>query len=161
MRTKQFLSGLAVILAVWIIIPLFLILLNRFFNLPVVNNSMARFAGAIFFVVGVSGVLYFTKIHIKAGRITPVPSVESPKRFIAEGLYRYSRNPMYLTILLTFFGGFLLLGYFLLFIYFLISILALHLFVVCVEEPELQKKFGERYIEYVRKVPRWLPKIRN
>ena len=34
-----------------------------------------------------------------------------------------------------------------------------HLFVVLYEEPTLRRQFGESYEEYVRTVPRWVPKV--
>jgi protein-S-isoprenylcysteine O-methyltransferase Ste14 len=36
-----------------------------------------------------------------------------------------------------------------------------HAAVRFVEEPELRKRFGARYEEYCRLVPRWLPRIRR
>jgi len=35
--------------------------------------------------------------------------------------------------------------------------LVLHLFVILVEEPMLQRKFGKAYDAYRRTVPRWVP----
>jgi protein-S-isoprenylcysteine O-methyltransferase Ste14 len=64
---------------------------------------------------------------------------------------------MYLAVLTAFLGGFFILGYLLLFVYFLVSIPVLHLFIIYVEEPELKRKFGEEYLKYTKKVPRWLP----
>jgi len=37
--------------------------------------------------------------------------------------------------------------------------LAAHLFVLLYEEPTLQRKFGEEYREYRRRVPRWIPRF--
>jgi protein-S-isoprenylcysteine O-methyltransferase Ste14 len=34
-----------------------------------------------------------------------------------------------------------------------------HIFVVFYEEPTLRRQFGEFYEEYVRSVPRWIPKL--
>jgi protein-S-isoprenylcysteine O-methyltransferase Ste14 len=34
-----------------------------------------------------------------------------------------------------------------------------HLFVVLYEEPTLRRQYGESYEEYVRTVPRWVPKL--
>jgi protein-S-isoprenylcysteine O-methyltransferase Ste14 len=34
-----------------------------------------------------------------------------------------------------------------------------HAFVVYYEEPDLRKKFGKAYEEYIRTVPRWFPRI--
>ena len=39
-------------------------------------------------------------------------------------------------------------------------ILIVHLFVTLYEEPTLKRKFGAGYEEYLKKVPRWVPKFR-
>jgi len=33
-----------------------------------------------------------------------------------------------------------------------------HLFVIGYEEPTLRRNFGETYVEYLRTVPRWIPR---
>ncbi len=73
---------------------------------------------------------------------------ETPAALVSEGLYRYSRNPMYLGVLLTIFGQGLI-------IYGLIVWLCFHAVVVLLEEPQLRKQNGEPYDEYRRRVPRW------
>jgi protein-S-isoprenylcysteine O-methyltransferase Ste14 len=37
--------------------------------------------------------------------------------------------------------------------------LAFYLFVTLYEEPHLKNTFGAAYEDYVRKVPRWIPRI--
>jgi protein-S-isoprenylcysteine O-methyltransferase Ste14 len=36
--------------------------------------------------------------------------------------------------------------------------LALHTFTVLLEEPQLERRFGETYREYRRRTPRWIPR---
>lgn len=36
-------------------------------------------------------------------------------------------------------------------------LLLLHVFVVLVEEPDLERRFGDRYQQYKARVNRWLP----
>jgi protein-S-isoprenylcysteine O-methyltransferase Ste14 len=74
---------------------------------------------------------------------------ETPAALVSEGLYRYSRNPMYLGVLLTIFGQGLI-GYG------LIVWICFHTVVVLLEEPQLRKQNGEPYDEYCRTVPRWI-----
>jgi len=74
---------------------------------------------------------------------------EAPAALVSEGLYRYSRNPMYVGVLLTIFGQGLVT-------YGLIVWICFHAVVVLFEEPQLRKQNGEPYDEYRRKVPRWL-----
>jgi protein-S-isoprenylcysteine O-methyltransferase Ste14 len=39
------------------------------------------------------------------------------------------------------------------------AFLLIHIFVTRAEEPDLQKRFGQEYQDYCRKVPRWIPRI--
>ncbi len=88
---------------------------------------------------------------------TPAP-VDPPKELVATGFYRYVRNPMYLGILLMLTGYFLWFGYWSLLIYSIFIFIATHLFIVLYEEPALKKKFGTAYEDYLKQVPRWIPR---
>jgi len=81
---------------------------------------------------------------------------EEPRRFVADGLYRYSRNPMYVGVLLAVFGQAILFGSRTLALYTLILFVCFHLVVVLLEEPHLRRKNGEPYEQYCRTVPRWI-----
>ena len=96
---------------------------------------------------------------LKKGRGTPAP-VDPPKELVAVGFYRYVRNPMYVGILSAILGHFLWFGYWNLLIYGIVVFLAFHTFVTYYEEPTLKKKFGAAYEEYLKRVPRWIPRVR-
>jgi protein-S-isoprenylcysteine O-methyltransferase Ste14 len=36
-----------------------------------------------------------------------------------------------------------------------------HLFVLFYEEPALKRKFGESYLDYLARTPRWIPRANN
>ena len=93
------------------------------------------------------------------GRGTPAP-IDPPKELVAVGFYRFVRNPMYVGILLLLIGYFLWFGYWSLLVYTAFAFLTTHLFVMFYEEPTLKNKFGASYEEYLRRVPRWLPKLK-
>ena len=154
-QINSFIGGSAVVLIVWLILSALLIFVNNQLSFPVYGNELSRGLGIVLFAVGLVATLLIVGEHFKTGRVTPV-AVEKPIKFIATGLYRYSRNPMYLTILLTFFGGWLVFGHLLLFIYVLLAIPAVNLIVIYMEEPELKKIFEKEYEEYLKRVPRWL-----
>ena len=158
-KIKSFSFGIVLVVIFFIVFPLILILLNQFFNFPVYSNLYMKIFGFLFFIMGFFLVSYFTIIHMKTGRSTVLPVIDKPRKFIVKGFYKYCRNPMYLADLLIFLGGFLILGHLSLLLYFLISFPVVHLFVVNYEEPELRRIFGKQYIEYTKKVPRWIPKI--
>ena len=158
MKVKSFFLGMVFVVIFFVVLPLLLIFLNNFFNLPVYSILYLNVLGFIFFDIGFILVFYFTIIHMETGRATVLPVIDKPKKFIIKGFYKYCRNPMYLADMLIFFGGFLILGHLLLLFYFLISFPIIHMFVVYIEEPELKKIFGKQYIEYTKKIPRWIPR---
>jgi protein-S-isoprenylcysteine O-methyltransferase Ste14 len=83
---------------------------------------------------------------------------DPPKKFVAVGPYRWTRNPMYvggITVLVGFALSLHSPAVLLLAAFFL---LLSHFFVTRVEEPGLRKKFGAAYEDYLKTVPRWLPK---
>jgi protein-S-isoprenylcysteine O-methyltransferase Ste14 len=93
------------------------------------------------------------------GRGTPAP-IDPPRELVATGFYRYVRNPMYVAVLAILLGQFLWSGYWSLLLYALLVFIAFHVFVTYYEEPTLQRKFGSVYEDYLRRVPRWIPKFR-
>lgn len=140
-------------------IPLLLIFLNSYFNLPVYTNLYFKIIGGIFFLIGFSVVIYSTILHIKTGRETPLPIIEKPKQFIAKGFYEYCRNPMYLAETFILLGLFFIFGHILLLFYPLGFFWVVNLLVLYIEEPEMRKKFGEQYVKYTKRVPRWIPRF--
>ena len=92
------------------------------------------------------------------GSGTPAP-LDPPKELVAVGFYRYVRNPMYVGIFLILAGHFLWFGYWSLLIYLGIAFVIIHLFVTLYEEPTLKRKFGASYEDYLRRVPRWIPRL--
>lgn len=93
------------------------------------------------------------------GRGTPVP-MDPPRELVVTGFYRYVRNPIYAGVFLIFLGHFLWFGYSSLLMYIMLAFLGAHLFIVLYEEPTLKRKFGTSYEEYLKRVPRWIPRFR-
>jgi protein-S-isoprenylcysteine O-methyltransferase Ste14 len=71
-------------------------------------------------------------------------------------LYRFSRNPMYVGVLLVVFGQALIFSSRAVALYGAVLWLCFHVVVVVLEEPHLQAERGPSYDEYLRHVPRWL-----
>ena len=72
------------------------------------------------------------------------------------GLYRYTRNPMYVGVLTVVVGWAVLFGATKLLIYGAVVATCFHSVVVFYEEPHLERVFGEEYVQYKRRVGRWL-----
>ena len=91
------------------------------------------------------------------GRGTPAP-FDAPHEFVADGPYRFVRNPMYLGAALVIAGcGILLQSPAITALAIAFLVLA-HFFVVKYEEPGLRQRFGTSYRQYCQRVPRWLPR---
>lgn len=87
------------------------------------------------------------------GTISPI---DPTKRLITGGLYGYSRNPMYLGVMLLLAGESLFWQSWTLAIYTLVLFAGFHLFILLHEEPRLKRVFGPEYDAYCFKVRRWL-----
>ena len=91
------------------------------------------------------------------GRGTLAP-VDPPRELVVQGLYRYVRNPMYLSVTLIVLGEVLLTGSRALLGYWAAWFAAANLFVIGYEEPALRRRFGVVYERYQASVARWLPR---
>ncbi|CCE23354.1 methyltransferase family protein [Methylotuvimicrobium alcaliphilum] len=78
-----------------------------------------------------------------------------PTRLVNVGLYRYTRNPMYISVLLILLGWVLCFGAPGQLIYTVILAVGFHLRVILGEEPLLARKYGEEWGHYSSCVPRW------
>jgi protein-S-isoprenylcysteine O-methyltransferase Ste14 len=92
------------------------------------------------------------------GRGTPIP-IDAPKRLVVRGLYRYTRNPMYVGVLTVILGWVLLFQTGVLVCYVLLVGAGFHLMVVLYEERHLGRTFGDEYDTYCTRVGRWLPRF--
>jgi protein-S-isoprenylcysteine O-methyltransferase Ste14 len=91
------------------------------------------------------------------GRGTPAP-IDAPKRLVVRGLYRVTRNPMYVGVLGVILGWALLFRSAALSAYGLAVWSGFQTFIVFYEEPHLRQVFGAEYEAYCGRVGRWLPR---
>jgi protein-S-isoprenylcysteine O-methyltransferase Ste14 len=122
-----------------------------------------RWTGLLLLVLGSALMLTAVWRFGTAGQGTPMP-LDSPRKFVVVGPYRYVRNPMYLGMAVALVGEALLfadwsranavrIGW-----YALALMVITNLFVLFYEEPALRNRFGAEYEEYRRRVNRWWPK---
>ena len=129
------------------------------FALPLAWSGFARLplrwpAGLILAAIGIFGLLWCVRDFHTAGKGTLAPWAP-PRELVIVGLYRYSRNPMYLAVTLILLGwaaAFASLG---LLLYALGVLVAFHLRIVLGEEPWLARTHGERWTQYASRVRRW------
>ena len=95
----------------------------------------------------------------RTGRGTLAP-LDPPRVLVVRGLYRYVRNPMYLSVSLIVWGEVFLTRSTALLVYWFGWFAAANLFVRGYEEPALRRRFGSDYDRYTANVGRWLPRFR-
>lgn len=154
MKLKTVFLGLFAGSCIWIIFPYLFIKLNQFLGLPTLRFLPLQILGVGFIILGLATYSSLTLIFHLFGEGTPMPT-EPPKKIVIEGLYKHSRNPMYLCHLIIFLGDFLLFGSSLLIVYLILFWLSANLIVGRWEEPDLKRRFGKEYSDYCHRVPRW------
>ena len=95
----------------------------------------------------------------RSGRGTLSP-LDPPRQLVVRGLYRYVRNPMYLSVTVIVLGEVLVTRSSALVVYWAVWFLCANLFVMGYEEPTLRREFGRSFDEYCQRVGRWIPKVR-
>jgi protein-S-isoprenylcysteine O-methyltransferase Ste14 len=140
---------------VWLLLGLVLASALHYF-MPIVRlvSPPWSYAGAILIVVGILMSAVGARSFRKAG--TPVVPFEQSTALVDGGLYRFTRNPMYLGLTICLLGAGVLFGT-------LGALLPVPLFVWLIqsrfivgEERFLEEIFGEQYLAYKRRVRRWL-----
>jgi protein-S-isoprenylcysteine O-methyltransferase Ste14 len=134
----------------------------RFFGLSHAKVSLsnpAHLLGILSIVLGavLLGVCIVEFAQSGRGTLSPV---DPPRRLVVHGLYRYVRNPMYLSVTAIVLGEGLLTGSWTLSVYWAIWFLGANLFVMGYEEPALRRRFGASYDAYAKQVGRWFPNLR-
>jgi protein-S-isoprenylcysteine O-methyltransferase Ste14 len=148
-----------VALAIWVVSPLLGKFIDSFyFHYPNVFADSILFTlfGACIVLLGTILAVWTIILFKTTGRGTPNPKLP-PRVFVVSGPYRFSRNPMALGGLLILLGEAT--------IYYSPSLLGIailygvvvYLNAKYVEEPELRKRFGEPYADYLKRVPRFFP----
>ena len=129
-------------------------LLNSYFPIGRWLHYPWRYLGIIFLVLGFSlglgSGLYFRRLGTN-----PRPGAKATL-IVTTGPFKYTRNPMYLGLTTMLIGTAILLGTF-------SPVLVIPIFFILVqsqfvlrEEKLMEEWFGEPYLEYKKKTPRWL-----
>ena len=112
------------------------------------------YSGVVLIVAGIAIATVASGAFRRAG--TPVVPFEPSTALITDGLYRVTRNPMYLGLLLTLAGVAILCGTLGAFLPLPVFFWILRSQFVIPEERFLEGIFGAQYLDYKRRVRRWL-----
>ena len=115
---------------------------------PVVDNF-----GLILVILAIV-LLYISVRQFNSYNEDPNP-ISPSSRIIMKSIYQYSRNPMYLGMIIFQIGLGLMLSMLHISFFTVLTYFLFRYFVIAPEEKYLEQKFKQDYIEYKRKVRRW------
>ena len=126
-------------------------------QLPI-GERTGRAAGTAAIVLGALVYAHTAFRFGSEGGGTPSPADE-PDELVTGGLYSYSRNPMYVGVLLVILGQALRRRSVVVCWWGAGMWIGFHNRVIGYEEPHLAEKHGETYEAYCERVPRWFPGV--
>jgi|TARA_R100000005_G_scaffold96705_2_gene86393 protein-S-isoprenylcysteine O-methyltransferase Ste14 len=111
-------------------------------------------AGAILFLAALALLLLSAeKFHRAKTHLEPW---KPTTQIITNGIYRYSRNPIYLSMAIAYAGISTAAASWTAIILLIPCLFIIHYYVIMKEEAYLEDKFGKEYLAYRAKVRRWL-----
>jgi protein-S-isoprenylcysteine O-methyltransferase Ste14 len=119
-----------------------------------VDGAFRWLLGALIFVAGIAltGGGFITQ---KRAGTDPIPFNPST-HIVSHGLYRFTRNPMYLGFALCTLGLAILVDSAWMLLAVPIGLILIDRIVITREERYLERKFGEEYLSYKGRVRRWI-----
>lgn len=123
-------------------------------GVPVIGDDLANLAGWLLIVFGGGTILSAIGLFRRAG--TQAPPWKTTHAIVTDGVYRWTRNPMYLGMAAVS-GGVALVADSLLALLALIPVvIVIQREVIAREEAYLEAKFGDTYRRYKASVRRWI-----
>jgi protein-S-isoprenylcysteine O-methyltransferase Ste14 len=129
-------------------------IVSWFYPVQMLNSGFAVILGNLLFLVGIA-VIAIIYLQMKRAK-TNIEPWKPTTKILDTGFYGFSRNPIYLGMILIYLG----ITCFFNFVWFLsflpIVLLVIHFGVILREEKYLEEKFGEDYLDYKKRVRRWI-----
>ena len=116
------------------------------------RKAAAISVGAIGVAMEIAAIITFFRARTTVNPLKPA----NASRIVSTGLFRLSRNPMYLALLLVLIGWGLWLGNLLGAVLIALWVLYITEFQIKPEEQALREKFGAEYEDYCRRTRRWI-----
>jgi protein-S-isoprenylcysteine O-methyltransferase Ste14 len=151
MFLKAAIAFLALPFMVTAVVPTLLILIDPWR----VTNSMFAY---IVLIPGLTLLFVCIRDFYTIGKGTLAPWAP-PANFVQVGFYKYSRNPMYLGVLLIITGLALRFGSPLTGMFMILFAIIVNINIRFIEEPKLAERFGVEWVQYCKEVPRWFPRL--
>jgi len=130
------------------------VLLHFIFPVPAFLSPPATYSGFVIMGFGLVLVLWSRSLFLK--NATTLQPSEEPTSLMTSGLFRISRNPIYVGMASILLGVAVLMGTVVALAFPALFVALIEFFIIPGEERKLEKIFGERYREYKKSVRRWI-----
>jgi protein-S-isoprenylcysteine O-methyltransferase Ste14 len=117
------------------------------------------FRSIIFIFTAIAGIaIVFSSGHSFTNAKTSFNPIKFDKvtSLVTTGIYSFTRNPMYLGVMIVFAGWAYYLGNIFAVMIITLNIIYLNCFQIKQEETVLEEKFGQEYLSYKSRVRRWI-----
>jgi protein-S-isoprenylcysteine O-methyltransferase Ste14 len=129
-------------------------LIQLAFPVPVLPGNLARGLGVL--LVLASFPIALSALRALRQAQTTFDTMKPTTAMVTEGPYRYSRNPMYVSLTLLYLGVALLINTLWIVLLVVPLLVVIQHGVIAREEAYLERKFGEEYLSYKARVRRWV-----
>lgn len=129
-------------------------LLNTLWPWPLPFDLSLAFLG--WTVMDIGAVILLWTAWLMIHRKTTLSPFGRPQRLIQEGPFKWSRNPIYVGLLLVYAGVALLWAQFWCWLLLPVLVVLLQVGIIRHEERLLAQHFGDSYHEYCQRVRRWI-----
>ena len=127
----------------------------QLYSLPDSLNILRSMEIGIVFIILAFAILFLSINEFRKVNEDPIPT-SSTTLIIQNGIYQYTRNPMYLAMLLLQLGIGMSLSMIHIILLIPLTFIILNYYVIVPEEEYLKIKFNDRYLKYNKKVRRWI-----
>ncbi|MHA2174861.1 MAG: methyltransferase family protein [Candidatus Hodarchaeales archaeon] len=116
-----------------------------------------RLCGILILVAGIILVIWanFTLLVIGKIGFTAREPFHVPSTLVVVGPYKFSRNPIYLAVILLALGAGMLMDSLTVILISIALFFIFRIWFISWEERKLEEAFGEKYLEFKRRVRRW------
>ncbi len=112
--------------------------------------------GLLIIVLGFALIIWANYTLLRKISLEEREPFHTPSVLVLNGPFQFSRNPVYLSVIMMAIGLAILLGSLILFIIPPIFFIVFQRFFIRWEEKKLEETFGEDYLEYKKRVKRWV-----
>ncbi|MHA1543435.1 MAG: methyltransferase family protein, partial [Candidatus Hodarchaeales archaeon] len=132
------------------------VLLEIFFlDYPIIRFPY-NLSGLLIGVLGFALIIWANYTLLQKITLDEREPFHTPSALVLNGPFQFSRNPVYLSVIMMTLGLAIFFGSLILFIFPPILFIVFHRFLIRWEEKKLEETFGEEYLDFKRNVRRWI-----